>query len=109
MKNLLIEPFHLTSSGLHELPILLIIIITLSIFSGEIHGTLHRKVMEDFQTELAPGAGLILKHVSMVLLYTMYTVYLINQVLGLYWEKNNPRFWQFSLTSIARFGKKKQT
>jgi len=32
--------------------------------TGEIHGTLHRKVMEDFQAELAPGAGLILKHVS---------------------------------------------
>ena len=64
--------------------------------------------MEDFQTELAPGAGLILKHVSMVLLlYTMYTVYLINQVLGLCWEYNNPRFWQFSLKSVARFGKKK--
>lgn len=33
-------------------------------FSGEIHGTLHRKVLENYQTELAPGAGLILKHVS---------------------------------------------
>ncbi|XP_078377088.1 uncharacterized protein LOC144660357 [Oculina patagonica] len=32
--------------------------------TGEIHGTLHRKVLEDFQSELAPGAGLILKHVS---------------------------------------------
>ncbi|KAJ7372221.1 hypothetical protein OS493_020656 [Desmophyllum pertusum] len=32
--------------------------------TGEIHGTLHRKVLENFQTELAPGAGLILKHVS---------------------------------------------
>ena len=44
-------------------------IIKLLIFLGEIHGTLHRKVLEDFQTELAPGAGLILKHVSMVLLF----------------------------------------
>ena len=33
-------------------------------FAGEIHGTLHRKVLENYQTELAPGAGLILKHVS---------------------------------------------
>lgn len=32
--------------------------------TGEIHGTLHRKVLEDYQTDLAPGAGLILKHVS---------------------------------------------
>ena len=32
--------------------------------AGEIHGTLHRKVLEKFQNELAPGAGLILKHVS---------------------------------------------
>lgn len=32
--------------------------------TGEIHGTLHRKVLENYQTELAPGAGLILKHVS---------------------------------------------
>lgn len=33
--------------------------------TGEIHGTLHRKVLEDYQTDLAPGAGLILKHVSL--------------------------------------------
>lgn len=45
----------------------LLTIIKLLIFTGEIHGTLHRKVLEDFQTELAPGAGLVLKHVSMVL------------------------------------------
>lgn len=32
--------------------------------TGEIYGTLHRKVLENYQTELAPGAGLILKHVS---------------------------------------------
>jgi len=32
--------------------------------TGEIHGTLHRKVLENYQTELAPGAGLVLKHVS---------------------------------------------
>lgn len=32
--------------------------------TGEIHGTLHRKVLESYQTELAPGAGLILKQVS---------------------------------------------
>ena len=49
--------------------LVLLMIIKLLISSGEIHGTLHRKVLEDFQTELAPGAGLILKHVSMVLLY----------------------------------------
>lgn len=37
---------------------------------GEIHGTLHRKVLEDYQTDLAPGAGLILKHVSFIKLTT---------------------------------------
>ena len=37
---------------------------------GEIHGTLHRKVLEDYQTDLAPGAGLILKHVSIIKLTT---------------------------------------
>lgn len=36
-------------------------------FAGEIHGTLHRKVLENYQTELAPGAGLILKHVGVIL------------------------------------------
>ncbi|EDO37571.1 predicted protein [Nematostella vectensis] len=32
--------------------------------TGEIHGTLHRKVLEEYQTELGTGAGLILKQVS---------------------------------------------
>ncbi|XP_031563704.1 uncharacterized protein C17orf53 homolog [Actinia tenebrosa] len=32
--------------------------------TGEIHGTLHKKVLEEYQTELGPGAGLILKQVS---------------------------------------------
>lgn len=63
--------FYLTSSGLHEFPIF-INDNKLLIFSGEIHGTLHRKVLEDFHTELAPGAGLILKHVSMVLHLYIY-------------------------------------
>lgn len=57
--------------------LVLLMIITLLISSGEIHGTLHRKVLEDFQTELAPGAGLILKHVSMVLLYMYVCIYIV--------------------------------
>ena len=38
--------------------------------SGEIHGTLHRKVLENYQAELAQGAGLILKHVSIMKVIT---------------------------------------
>ncbi|KAK3732806.1 hypothetical protein QZH41_017710, partial [Actinostola sp. cb2023] len=32
--------------------------------TGEMHGTLHKKVLEEYPSELGPGAGLILKHVS---------------------------------------------
>ena len=31
------------------------------------HGTLHKKVLEEYPSELGPGAGLILKHVCTVL------------------------------------------
>ena len=44
-------------------------------FAGEIHGTLHRKVLENYQTELAPGAGLILKHVSGLIICPVKCLY----------------------------------
>ena len=43
-------------------------------------------MLEDFQTELAPGAGLILKHVSMVPLYN-YNKPSMKAALGEYWPE----------------------
>ena len=32
-------------------------------FPGEIHGTVHKRALEQFQVDLGPGAGIILKQV----------------------------------------------
>lgn len=42
--------------------------------SGEMRGTLHRKVLEEHQDELGPGCGLLLKQVTIYTIYTIYTV-----------------------------------